>query len=79
MAATARQAALAGGGDSSLDMVPAAEGGPRASGGGLGAHHMRQAALDRLDWQITQLRADLAKAARFAGEGTAILDELARR
>jgi hypothetical protein len=38
---------------------------------------MRQAALDRLDWQITQLRADLANAARFAGEGAAILDELA--
>ncbi len=38
---------------------------------------MRQAALDRLEWQITQLRADLEKAARFADEGAAILDELA--
>jgi hypothetical protein len=37
----------------------------------------RQAALDRLEWQITQLRADLQKAARFADEGAAILDELA--
>jgi hypothetical protein len=38
---------------------------------------MRQAALDRLEWQITRLRADLEKAARFADEGAAILDELA--
>jgi len=38
---------------------------------------MRQAALDRLEWQITQLRADLEKAARFAYEGAAILAELA--
>jgi hypothetical protein len=37
----------------------------------------RQAALDRLEWQITQLRADLEKAARFADEGAAILAELA--
>jgi hypothetical protein len=38
---------------------------------------MRQAALDRLEWQITELRADLERAARFAQEGAAILDELA--
>jgi hypothetical protein len=38
---------------------------------------MRQAALDRLEWQMTRLRADLEMAARFAGEGAAILDELA--
>jgi hypothetical protein len=37
----------------------------------------RQAALDRLEWQMTRLRADLERAARFAGEGAAILDELA--
>jgi hypothetical protein len=35
---------------------------------------MRQAALDRLEWQITQLRADLEKAARFADEGASILN-----
>jgi hypothetical protein len=33
--------------------------------------------LDRLAWQISLMRADLAKAARFAQEGAAILDELA--
>ncbi len=38
---------------------------------------MRQAALDRLEWQITELRANLERAARFANEGAAILDELA--
>jgi hypothetical protein len=38
---------------------------------------MRQAALDRLEWQITQLRADLERATRFADEGAMILDELA--
>jgi hypothetical protein len=38
---------------------------------------MRQAALDRLGWQITQLRADLERAAHFADEGAMILDELA--
>jgi hypothetical protein len=38
---------------------------------------MRQAVLDRLEWQITQLRADLEKAGWFMGEGAAILDELA--
>jgi hypothetical protein len=38
---------------------------------------MRQAALDRLEWQITQLRADLERASHFADEGAAILDELA--
>lgn len=37
----------------------------------------RQAALDRLEWQMTQLRSDLETAARFAGEGAAILAELA--
>jgi hypothetical protein len=37
----------------------------------------RQAALDRLEWQITQLRADLEMAARFADESAAILAELA--
>jgi len=37
----------------------------------------RQAALDRLEWQITRLRADLEKATRFADEGAAILNELA--
>ena len=30
---------------------------------------MRQAMLDRLEWQITQMRADLARATRFAQEG----------
>jgi hypothetical protein len=40
---------------------------------------MRQAALDRLEWQITRLRADLERAALFANEGAAILNELARR
>jgi hypothetical protein len=38
---------------------------------------MRQVALDRLEWQITQLRADLEEAARFADEGAVILSELA--
>jgi len=38
---------------------------------------MRQAALDRLEWQITQLRADLQKAARFMYAAAAVLDELA--
>jgi hypothetical protein len=37
----------------------------------------RQAALDRLEWQMTRLRADLETAARFADEGAAILAELA--
>lgn len=37
----------------------------------------RDAVLDRLAWQISLMRADLAKAARFAQEGAAILDELA--
>ncbi len=36
-----------------------------------------QAALERLEWQITRLRTDLETAARFAGEGAAILAELA--
>jgi len=36
-----------------------------------------QAALDRLEWQITQLRADLEKAARFMDVGAAVFDELA--
>jgi hypothetical protein len=38
---------------------------------------MRQAALDRLEWQITQLRADLETAARYANESAVMLDELA--
>jgi hypothetical protein len=37
---------------------------------------MRRATLDRLARQITQLRADRERAARFAQEGAAILDEL---
>ena len=37
----------------------------------------RQSALDRLEWQMTRLRADLEIAARFADEGAAILAELA--
>jgi len=70
-------AALACGGHFPLDVVQAAKEGPRAGGGGAGPPTMRQAALDRLEWQITRLRADLEKAARFADEGAAILDELA--
>jgi len=38
---------------------------------------MRQVALDQLEWQMARLRADLERAARFAHEGAAILDELA--
>jgi len=49
----------------------------REQGAAALALTMRQAALDRLEWQITRLRADLEKAARFADEGAAILDELA--
>jgi hypothetical protein len=41
------------------------------------AREQAAAALDWLEWQITRLRADLEKAARFADEGAAILDELA--
>jgi short chain dehydrogenase len=41
------------------------------------AASMRQAALDRLEWQITQLLADLQKAAAFVDIGAAVLDELA--
>jgi len=37
---------------------------------------MRRAMFDRLDWQMTQLRAELETAARYADEGAAILDEL---
>jgi hypothetical protein len=36
---------------------------------------MRRAALDRMEWQLTRLRADLARATRFASEGAAILGE----
>jgi hypothetical protein len=41
------------------------------------AEMARQSALDRLEWQMTRLRADLEIAARFADEGAAILAELA--
>jgi hypothetical protein len=37
---------------------------------------MRQAALDRLEWQITLLRGHLERASRSADEGAAILAEL---
>jgi hypothetical protein len=37
----------------------------------------RQATLDRLEWQITQLRNDLQKAAGFMDIGAAVLAELA--
>jgi hypothetical protein len=37
----------------------------------------RQAALDRLEWQITQLRGDLQKAAGFMDVSAKVLDELA--
>jgi len=37
----------------------------------------RQSVLDRLEWQMTRLRADLETAAHFADEGAAILAELA--
>jgi len=37
----------------------------------------RKAALDRLDWQMTQLRGELETAARYMDEGAAILAELA--
>jgi hypothetical protein len=47
----------------------------RAAAGQAAA--MRHAALDRLAWQVAQLRADLQKAARFMGEDAAIIDELA--
>jgi hypothetical protein len=39
----------------------------------------RQAMLDRIEWQMTQLRAELETAARYADEGAAILAELASR
>jgi hypothetical protein len=38
---------------------------------------VRQAALDRLEWQITQLRGKLETAARYMDEGAALLAELA--
>ena len=38
---------------------------------------IRQAALDRLEWQMTQLRGELETAARYMDEGAAILAELA--
>ena len=41
------------------------------------AEMARRATLDRLEWQMTRLRADLEIAARFADEGAAILAELA--
>ncbi len=37
----------------------------------------REAVVDRLDWQLAQLRGDLETAARFADEGAAIIAELA--
>jgi hypothetical protein len=37
----------------------------------------RQAALDRLDWQLAQLRCELETAARFTDQGAAIIAELA--
>jgi hypothetical protein len=37
----------------------------------------RQAMLDRIEWQMTQLRAELETATRYADEGAAILAELA--
>jgi len=49
----------------------------REQAAAVAAATMRQAALDRLEWQITELRADLERAARFAREGALILDELA--
>jgi hypothetical protein len=39
------------------------------------AEMTRQAALDRLEWQMTRLRADLEIATRYADEGAAILAE----
>jgi hypothetical protein len=33
--------------------------------------------LNRLEWQITQLRGELETSARYMDEGTALLDELA--
>jgi hypothetical protein len=41
------------------------------------AASMRQAALDRMEWQIAQLRRDLQKAAAFVDIGAAVLEELA--
>jgi hypothetical protein len=38
---------------------------------------MRQATLDRLEWQMTQLRGELETAARYMDEGAALLAELA--
>jgi hypothetical protein len=37
----------------------------------------RKAVLDRLEWQVTQLRADLDTSARYLDEGATILAELA--
>jgi hypothetical protein len=37
----------------------------------------RQAPLDRLEWQMMQLRAELETAAHYVREGAAILAELA--
>jgi hypothetical protein len=36
----------------------------------------REAVLDRLQWQVESLRANLDRCARFAGEGAAIIAEL---
>jgi hypothetical protein len=55
-------------------LVQTAEEGPRARSGG---ETMRQEALNRLDWKITLMRADLVRAARFLNQGAMILDELA--
>jgi len=37
----------------------------------------RETVFDRLDWQLARLRSDLERCARFAGEGAAIIAELA--
>ncbi|MGO9233641.1 MAG: hypothetical protein ACLP4V_05950 [Methylocella sp.] len=37
----------------------------------------REAVLDRLDWQLSLLRSDLERCARFTDQGAAIIAELA--